>query len=68
MPSKPKFNYDIDKIEALENEGLSIRAIGRKLGWPGPNTQQWIKRNFKRIVKYVPKNKHNARNPAGGKG
>lgn len=61
MPTKPKYDYDIHKIEALENqdEGLSIRAIARKLGWPGPNTQQWIKRNFKRIVKYVPKNKPN---------
>lgn len=57
MPTKPKYKYDIDKIEALENEGLSIRAIARKLGWPEFNTQDWIKRNFKRIVKYVPKNK-----------
>ncbi len=53
MPTKPKYNYDIDKIESLENQGLSVRAISRKFGWPPPNTQQWIKRNFKKTVKYV---------------
>ncbi len=54
MPTKPKYDYDIEKIEALENEGLSIREIARRQEWPETNTQQWIHRNYKRIVKYVP--------------
>jgi len=50
MPTKPKYNYDIEKIEALQNDGLSIRAIARKMGWPEDNTQQWINRNYKKVV------------------
>lgn len=52
MPSKPKYSYDIKTIEALENEGLSIRSIARKMGWSEVNTHAWIKRNFKKIIRY----------------
>ncbi len=52
---KKKYNYDIDKIEALENEGLSIRKIARYMKWCENGTQAWIKRNYKRVVKYTKK-------------
>lgn len=51
MPTKPKYEYDIEKIESLQNEGLSIRAIARKFGWQEDSTQQWINRNYKKVVK-----------------
>ena len=57
MPTKPKYKYDIKKIEELANEGYSIRAIARYMGWPEDNTQQWLNRNYKKTIKYVPKNK-----------
>jgi len=56
MPTKPKYDYDIKKIEALQNEGLSIRAIARQLGWQEDSTQQWLNRNYKRVFKFVKKN------------
>lgn len=60
MPTKPKYNYDIKKIEELESDtqerkGLSIRAIARKMKWPEDNTQQWINRNYRKTIKYTPK-------------
>lgn len=55
MPTKPKHNYDIDKIQALENEGNSIRGVARILGLPEVSTQAWIKRNYNRVVVYIKK-------------
>jgi len=55
MTRKPIYSYDIDKIQDMENKGMSIRAIARKMGWPEENTQQWIKRNYNKIVKYIKK-------------
>ncbi len=59
MTRNQKYNYDIKKIQALENKGVSIRAIARKHGWDEDNTQQWIHRHFKRVIKvtYIPKAK-----------
>lgn len=50
MPTKPKYNYDIKQIEALQNEGLSVREIARRQQWPEDNTQQWINRNYTKHV------------------
>lgn len=55
MPTKPKYDYAIDKIEALGNEGLSIRKIARKFGWCEVSTQAWINRNYRRVIRYVRK-------------
>lgn len=55
MPSKPKYTYDIRLIEKLENKGLSIREIARFNKWPECNTQQWINRNYNKVVKYTKK-------------
>ncbi len=55
MPTKPKYNYDIKKIAALESKGLSIREIARIEGWPEGGTHQWIKRNYDRVVTYLNK-------------
>lgn len=61
MPPKPKYNYDIKIVERLENEAhaagkrLSIRAIARRNKWDQDNTQQWIHRNWIKVVKYVPR-------------
>lgn len=52
MPPKPKYNYDIRKIEEMENSGFSIRAIARYMGWPETNTHHWLKRNYKRVIRY----------------
>jgi len=46
MPKKPKYNYDIKKIEDLENKGLSIREIAMRYGWPKGPTHKWINRNY----------------------
>ena len=50
--SAKKYEYDIKKIERLENNGMSIRGIARMLGWPECNTNQWIKRNYYKVIKY----------------
>lgn len=66
MPTKPKYDYDIDEIAHLESDedtpngirwGISLRAIARKLGWPEIPMQRWKRRNFLRKVRYVPRNK-----------
>lgn len=54
MPSKPKNNYDIKEIEALVNRGYSLRAIARKKGWGQVSLTEWLRRNYRRVVKYVP--------------
>ena len=53
--NKPWTKYDIDKITELENQGMSIRAIARKMGWNQSNTHQWIKRNYRKVITYVSK-------------
>lgn len=59
MPSKPKCNYDIQKIAALENEAqeqgkrISIREIARRNNWDEDNTQQWIHRNWIKVTRYI---------------
>jgi len=61
MPSKPKADYNISKIEALRNQGFSLRSIARKFGWNEANTAQWLARNYEtietqsRIIKYIKK-------------
>ena len=52
MPHKTKYNYDIKKIEDLQNEGHSIREIARILGFCEISTQAWINRNFHKNIKY----------------
>ena len=51
---KPKYSYDIRKIEEMENQRISIREIARRMNWSEQGTHTWIKRNFKRVVKYIP--------------
>jgi len=60
MTRKQKYDYDIKKIEALQNQGMSVRAIARKFGWNEDNTQQWINWNFDKTrgkLSYTPKKK-----------
>ncbi len=59
MPTKPKHNYDIEKIAELQSDtdttkGVSLRGAARQLGLPEIATQAWVNRNFKKIVKYIP--------------
>jgi|TARA_Y100000034_G_scaffold103501_1_gene129087 transposase len=55
MSRPKKYDYDIEIIEALQNEGLSVREIARRNNWNELNTQQWINRNYKKVVRYVKK-------------
>lgn len=61
MPRKLKYDYDIEKIEPLENEGVSINEIARRHSWPLSGTHAWIKRHYDRdidlVVKYTPKSR-----------
>ena len=59
MPTKPKYEYDIKKIEDGCNSKprLSIRAVARANNWPEASTCHWVKRNYSRITKYVEKTK-----------
>ena len=49
-----KYNYDIDVITDLLNEGLSLRQVARNKGWSYNATQAWIKRNFWKEITYHP--------------
>jgi len=51
--SKPKYDYDIEKIEPLINEGLSERAIARKFKWCEINFHRWINRNYIKVIRYI---------------
>lgn len=48
MPTKPKHNYNIEIVQRLENQGLSIRAIARANKWPENALNGWLTRNFNR--------------------
>tara|TARA_R100000963_G_C4605869_1_gene77932 strand:+ start:263 stop:448 length:186 start_codon:yes stop_codon:yes gene_type:complete len=54
MPIK-KYDYDINKIQSLQNEGLSIRAIARKFKWCEVNTYNWLVRNYNKKITYTKK-------------
>jgi len=54
MPIK-KYDYDINKIQSLQNEGLSIRAIARKFKWCEVNTYNWLIRNYNKKITYTKK-------------
>ena len=51
MPSKPKYDYDINVIMALQTETstkkrMSLRAIAKKMGWSQQGTIDWVTRNY----------------------
>ncbi|MGYP001441435176 len=57
MPKKPKYNYNIDLIEDMQNSGMSVIKISEKLGYCKVSCQAWLNRNFNKKIKYSKKNK-----------
>ena len=61
MPTKPKYNYDIRAIQALENQARSqgrepsLRSIYRELGYPETLAHLWKLRNYVGEITYSPK-------------
>jgi hypothetical protein len=64
MPSKPIYNYDLDKVEELESDtkerkGMLLRPIARLCGWDEDAFYGWLSRIRKskllRKVVYVPR-------------
>ena len=55
MPTKPKYDYDINKIEDLQNKGVSLRETARRLNFPEIAMYNWIKRNYDKVIKYTKK-------------
>lgn len=54
---KTKYNYNINLIEKLQNDGLTIADIAKKFGWERVATLKWISRNYVKTVRvsYTPK-------------
>jgi len=53
-PSKTKYDYDLDKINAylrkkskIADRHLSIREVGEEMGIPHPNINNWLERQVK---------------------
>jgi len=46
MPKKPKYDYNIDNIQRLQNKGMSIIQIANHYGWCKVSCQAWINRNY----------------------
>lgn len=45
MPRPLSYDYDIEKIETLLNEGLSLRKIAAELGYNHSVFCRWMNRN-----------------------
>jgi transposase len=52
MPKKPKYDYNIDNIQKLQNKGMSIIQIANHYGWCKVSCQAWINRNYTKSIKY----------------
>jgi hypothetical protein len=50
-----KYNYDIKKIERLQNKGFSISKIAEMNGWGSVATHAWINRNYKKKITFIKK-------------
>ena len=57
-PTEPKYDYDIQKVEDLQNEDedLSLRGVAAIMGYGKSAFSRWLKRNYKKTVKYVKRN------------
>lgn len=55
MPKKPKYNYNIDLIQEMQNNGMSVIKISEKLGYCKVSCQGWLNRNFDKTIKYSKK-------------
>lgn len=55
MPKKPKYDYNIDNIQTLQNKGMSIIQIANHYGWCKVSCQAWINRNYTKSIEYKKK-------------
>jgi len=51
---KPKYDYDLDKINAclrkrskISDKHYSVREVGEEIGIPHPSLHQWLERHVK---------------------
>ena len=52
-----RYEYDIERITGLLNDGMSMREIARKLEYGEIAMIQWIKRNYELTNKWTYKKK-----------
>ena len=52
-----RYQYDIERITELLNEGMSMREIARKLEYGEIAMIQWVKRNYELTNKWTYKKK-----------
>jgi len=46
---KPTRNYDIDRLNALLEKGLTRSAAFKLLGWPNSSAMEYLDRNYEFI-------------------
>lgn len=52
MPKKPKYDYNIDNIQKLQNKGMSVIQIAKHYGFCKVSLQAWLNRNYTKSISY----------------
>ena len=57
VPKEPTYKYNIEDIERMMNEGKTTRDIAKVYGCAQASLIGYLKRNFNKVVTFVPKGK-----------